>query len=124
MAGVKHGQEVAWLLEQAVTPGQIETVRVLIDEMVTSTRAEPGALSYGWFVSEDDRVVAVYERYTDSAAVVTHLATFGEKFAQRSLAAMTPTRMTVFGKPSDKVKQALSAFNPTYLGFFAGFTSR
>ena len=116
--------EVAWLLELAVNPGQLETVRALMGEMVASTRAEPGALAYAWFVGGDAGTMALYERYADSAAVVAHLATFGERFAQRFLAAMTPTRLTVLGAPTDAAQQALGGLNPTYLGFFGGFTAR
>jgi quinol monooxygenase YgiN len=119
-----HATEVAWLLELAVNPGQLETVRALMDEMVESTAAEPGALSYGWYVSDDGGKVALYERYADSAAVLAHLATFGARFAQRFLGAMTPTRLTVFGSPSDEAQQALAGLNPSYLAFFGGFTAR
>ena len=64
-----HGHEVAWLLELAVNPGQFDAVWALMEEMVASTRAEPGALGYAWFVGEENRTVALYERYADSAAV-------------------------------------------------------
>src|SRR5215207_9321213 len=93
----QRADEVAWQLELAVRPGAGDTVRAVMEDMVASTTAEPGALSYAWFGSADGRVVAISARYTDSAAVVTHLTTFGETFAPRFLAALTPTRMTVFG---------------------------
>ena len=114
-------EEVSWLLELAVKPGQLDSFRALMNEMVESTRAESGTLSYEWFVNDDGSVVHLYERYTDSAAVMTHLRAFGEKFAGRFLAAVDPTRFTVFGSPSDQVKEALSAFGPTYLKPFGGF---
>src|SRR5215213_9547555 len=116
--------EVGWLLELAVNPGQIETVRALMDEMVLSTRREAGVRVYEWFASDDGRVVAISERYAASTTVLTHLAGFGENFAQRFLAAMSPARLIVFGTPSEEAKQALSGFNPTYLGFFGGFTAQ
>jgi quinol monooxygenase YgiN len=118
-----HG-EVAWLLELAVKPGELETVRALMEEMVDSTRGEAGALGYAWYASDDGGTIALYERYADDAAALTHLATFGERFAQRFLAAMTPTRLTVFGAPGDEARLALSAFNPTYLKPFGGFPAR
>ena len=120
----QRADEVAWLLELAVNPGAGDSVRAMMEELTASTTAEPGALSYAWFRSDDGRVVAISERYTDSAAVVTHLTTFGETFAKRFLAALTPTRMTVLGAPSEEAQQALSALNPTYLGYFGGFTAR
>jgi hypothetical protein len=77
-----------------------------------------------WFVAQGGGVVALYERNADSAAGLAHLATFGEAFAQRFLSLMTPTRVTVFGAPTDEARLALSGFNPTYLGYFGGFTAR
>lgn len=115
------GDQVSWLLELVVKPGELDKFRALMHEMVGSTRAEPGALSYEWFVSEDGKVVQIYERYADSAAVLTHLRGFGDKFAERFLAMVEPTRFTVFGAPSDEAKAALDGFGATYLGPFGGF---
>ena len=47
-----------------------------------------------------------------------------ERFALRFLAAMTPTRLTVFGDPSEAARQVLVGLTPTYLGFLGGFTAR
>jgi quinol monooxygenase YgiN len=124
MASTDHGHEVAWLLELAVNPGQFDAVWALMEEMVASTRAEPGALGYAWFVGEENRTVALYERYADSAAVLAHMATFGERFAPRFLAAMAPSRLTDLGDPSEKARQTLAGLTPTYLGFLGGFTDR
>jgi quinol monooxygenase YgiN len=124
MASTDQGHEVAWLLELVVNPNQFDAVWALMEEMVASTRDEPGALGYAWFVGEENRTVALYERYADSAAVLAHLATFGERFAPRFFAAMAPSRLTVFGDPSEEARQALAGLNPTYLGFLGGFTAR
>ena len=115
------GEQVSWVVELAVKPGELENFRALMDEMVESTRGEPGALSYEWFVSEDGRVVHICERYADSAAAAAHLGTFGEKFAGRFLAMVEPTRFTVYGDPSDEARRALGGFGATYLGPFGGF---
>ncbi|HVC87816.1 MAG TPA: antibiotic biosynthesis monooxygenase [Gaiellaceae bacterium] len=114
--------QVSWVLELAIKPGELENFRALMDEMVDSTRAEPGALGYEWFVSDDGAAVHIYERYLDSDAVMVHLGTFGEKFAGRFLSAVDPSRFTVFGNASDAVSEALAGFGPTYMGFFGGFT--
>jgi hypothetical protein len=81
-------------------------------EMVESTRAEPGALGYEWFVGDGGGVVHLYERYANSAAVVAHLATFGERFAGRFFASVDPTRLTVMGSPNEEARAALSAWPP------------
>jgi quinol monooxygenase YgiN len=118
------GTDVAWLLELAINPGELQTVRPLMTEMVDSARAEAGTLSYAWYISDDASAVALYERFVDDAAALAHLTTVGETFAQRFLGAMTPTRCTVCGAPSDEVRQALAIFSPTYLAAFGGFPAR
>jgi quinol monooxygenase YgiN len=115
------GNQVSWWLEVAVKPGQLDELKPLLAEMVESTKAEPGAIIYEWSISEDGSTAHAYERYQDSAAVLTHLAGFGEKFAQRLLQAADPTRFVVHGTPSDEAKEALSGFGPTYMRPLAGF---
>ena len=112
---------VSWLLEVAVKPGQLDDFKALMAEMVESTQAEPGTLIYEWSINDDGSVIHLYERYADSAATLTHLAAFGEKFVQRFLAAVDPTRFMVYGAPSDEVKEELSAFGPVYMAPFGGF---
>jgi quinol monooxygenase YgiN len=112
---------VSWHLEVAVKPGQLDAFRTLVNEMVESTRAETGALSFEWYIDDDGTVGHVYERYADSAATLTHLGAFGAKFAARFLAVVVPNRFTVFGRPTDEVKEALSGFRPTYPRPLGGF---
>jgi quinol monooxygenase YgiN len=112
---------VSWVVELAVKSGKLESFRALMEEMVTSTRQEPGALAYEWFVSEDGTAVHIYERYASSAAVLEHLQNFGQKFAERFFAAVDATRFTVYGTPSDAAKAGLSGLGPAFFGPFGGF---
>lgn len=114
-------ENVSWLLELAVKPGELGTFEALMHEMVESTQAEPGTLSYEWSISDARDVCHVYERYADSAAALAHMGSFGANFAGRFLAAATPTRLTVYGTPSDEVKKGLSGFGPVFLAPFGGF---
>jgi quinol monooxygenase YgiN len=113
--------QVSWVFEVAVKPGKIEALRTLMEEMVESTRAEPGALIYEWFVSDDEDVVILYERYADSAAALTHSDAFAAKFAERFRDLVDPTRFTVLGTPSDEAKTALSRPGRVFLDSFGGF---
>lgn len=115
--------EVSWILEVSVQPGRERDFRPLMNEMVASTRAhEPGTLNYEWSTSGDGSACHIYERYVDSAAVMTHLATFDEKFAGRFLDLFKPTRFVVYGSPSQEVKDALADFNPLYMQPAGGFS--
>jgi len=115
------GDQVSWLLQVAVKPGQLAEFKAVLAEMIESTGAESGALTYEWSISDDGGTAHANERYADSAAVLTHLATFGEKFAQRLLGAADPTQFVVYGSPSDEAREALSAFGPTYMAPLGGF---
>ena len=113
--------QVSWLLELAVKPGELDNLKTLMAEMVASTQGEPGTLAYEWVIDEGGGGVHVYERYADSAAVMAHLGTFGERFADRFLGSVDPTRFTVFGTPGAEVRAGLAGFGPTYLQPFGGF---
>jgi quinol monooxygenase YgiN len=112
---------VSWLLELAVKPGELDNFKTLVNEMIESTDAEPGTLMYEWSINEDGSVVHGYERFADSGAAVGHLSAFGEKFAQRFLSAVDPTRLSVYGTPSDDAKEALGALGPVYMAPLGGF---
>jgi quinol monooxygenase YgiN len=115
-------EQVAWLLELSVRPGQLENLTALMHEMVESTRNEQGTLAYEWSLHDLGDVCHIYQRFADSGRVVTHLTTFGDQFADRFLAAVVPVRLTVYGTPNDAAKEALSGLNPTYMPPFGGFT--
>jgi quinol monooxygenase YgiN len=114
--------QVSWTLELELQGGSDEFT-TLMNDMVTATQTnEPGTLSYEWSTSADGKICHVYERYADSAAVMTHLGTFGEQFAGRFLEILKPIRLVVFGSPSEEVREALAGFDPTYMHAVGGFS--
>lgn len=112
---------ISWNLQMSVREGRLDDARELMSEMVASTREEPGAQGYEWFLSEDGKRCHINERYADSEAVVTHLDNFGTKFADRFLACFEPTSLSVYGEPNAQAKAALDGLGATYLGWFGGF---
>ena len=116
------GDQVSWQVELAIKPGELDNFRALTEEMVESTRGEPGVLSYERFVSADGTVVLVYERYADSAVAVAHLRTFGRKFGGRFVGMVDRQRFTVYGTPSEELRGMLDGFGATYLAPFGGFS--
>ncbi len=113
---------VLWVLELDIKQGELDNFKALMNEMVDATRAnEPDAMNYEWFISDDERSCHLYERYVDSAATMTHLGSFGQYFAERFLAAVTPTRLVVYGDPNDEVRAALSAFGAVHMAQIGGF---
>jgi len=112
---------VAWVLEFKVQDGKDAEFVSVMRDMVASTRNEPKCLNYEWTKREDGKTYHIYERYADSSAVLTHMKGFGENFAERFLATITPTGFTVYGSPNSAVREVLSALNPTYMADAAGF---
>ena len=115
------GDQISWHVELAVRPGQLANFRELTGEMVESTRAEPGVLSYQRCVSDDGQFVHAYERYANSTAAVAHLQKFRKRFGGRFLAMVDRTRFTVFGHPSDELRGLLDRLGATYLKPFDDF---
>ena len=113
---------IYWILELKINEGQLNAFRSLMGEMVEATQSnEPDALNYEWWISEDETTCHIYERYADSAALMTHLGNFGANFAERFMSMVVPTGFTVYGNANDTVKEALAAFGPTYMGALGGF---
>ena|SRR5579862_205347 len=113
------GTEISWVFEAAVKPDGLEEYRTLAREISADNQAaEPGQEIFEWFLDGED--VHIYERYQDSAAASAHVQRFVEHFAARFLSLCTPTRMSVYGEPSEELKVAITGFNPRYLEPIAG----
>ncbi len=113
---------VSWILELDINDGKSDDFKALMAEMVTATKAnEPDALNYEWFISGDDKHCHIYERYSDSAATMTHLGNFGAKFAERFLGMVAPTRLTVYGDPSSEARVALAGLGAVHMELLGGF---
>jgi len=77
-------ENVYWVIELAVSPGCFEDLKTLNAELVEATQKnEPGMLDNHWAISDDRQVCHIYERFQDSAAVVSHLQWFGPNFSER-----------------------------------------
>ncbi len=112
----------SWVLEVNIKDGALEDLKALMSDMVAATDAnEPGAANYEWFISEDGKSLHLYERYVNNDALMTHLAAFGEKFAERFLAIVEPTRFVVYGDPSSEARAALAGFGAIHMEQIGGF---
>ncbi|MFQ5863813.1 MAG: putative quinol monooxygenase [bacterium] len=113
---------VYWVLELAIKPGELDNFKGLMTEMVQATQTnEPSTLNYEWAIGEDNKSCHIYERYADSGATMTHLGAFGEKFAERFMANVEVTRFVVYGNPTGEVKEALSGFGAVFMSPIGGF---
>lgn len=113
---------VSYSIQLAIRDGRLENFRSLTKEMVDSTRSEPGAEGYEWFLDDDGTSCHIWERYTDSDAVMEHLGTFSSRFAERFLECAEPTAVWVYGDPNEAVRGVLDGFGAIYLRPFGGFS--
>lgn len=114
--------KISWQVELAVKPGELDNFRALTSEMVEYARHESGILIYERFISDDGKVVYVYERYADSSSAISHLQAFKAIYGKRFVDMVERKRFTVFGIPSDDLKEMLDGFDATYLAPFDGFS--
>ena len=113
---------VFWTVEATIKPGELDNFKALMKDMVEATQAnEPNTMNYEWFTSEDETRCHIYERYADSAATMTHVGNFGQHFAERFMAVLDVTGMTVYGNPNDEVREALSGFGAVFMVPIGGF---
>ena len=120
LGGLVVSTEISWVFEAAIKPDALDEYGALAREISADNRAaEPGQRIFEWFVDGQD--VHIYERYQDSAAALAHVQRFVENFASRFLSLCSPTRMSVYGEPSDELKVALTGFSPRYLEPLEGY---
>lgn len=115
--------EISWVFEAAIKPDSLDNYRGLAHEISADNQeTERDQLNFEWFIDGND--IHIYECYKDSAAAVFHVQRFVENFASRFLSLCTPTRMSVYGDPSDEMRAALTDFHPRFLGTLAGYARR
>lgn len=112
-----------WIFELTIKEGQVDSLKKLMAEMVDATQKnEQGTLAYEWTISEDNKKCHIHERYVDSEATLTHLATFTSKYAARLMETGDATGFVVYGNPTVEAKKILDGFNAVYMMPIGGFT--
>jgi quinol monooxygenase YgiN len=115
-------KDLFWLFTLDVKPGKFDEFKQLVADIVTSTKQEPGTLAYQYAASVDQSTVHIYERYRDSEAFVAHVEQTFTGYAERFLSFVSVRSLVVYGTPNARARQALDAFNATYMNLFDGFT--
>ena len=122
---VSTGSHVSWFVNLQLRPGAWTAFLALTEEMVASTEREPGVLVYERYVSADRTMVSVYERYVDSAAAMSHLIDFRERYGPRFSALAERQSFVVLGEVDEPLKELLSGFGASLpASQYAGFAKR
>ena len=91
--------------------------------MVTSSRQEPGAVRYEWYLSTDRKRCRIVETYADADAVLAHLTGWAVKEGVPKLLAVSSLdRFEVYGDPGAKAAAMLGGFGAEIFAPWCGFT--
>ena len=116
-------QSVYWNLELNIKAQKKSDLPALVADMAARTKEyEPGALNYEWQVNAEMTECHIFERYADSDALMTHLGNFQEHFADRFFDILEIKRWTVYGNPTDQVRETLGGFGAQFLDRIGGFS--
>jgi quinol monooxygenase YgiN len=121
MKNLTMSEEVYWVVTLKINPGQEAKFKEIREQLIESTKSEAGTLSYEWSLSEDGGTCHIYERYVDSAAAKVHLERSAPLVGQFPTVA-TRLGFTIYGAPSDEVKQLLSSRGAVILKPLGGFS--
>ncbi len=113
--------DISWTLTLDLSEGQDDAFNALMAEMVAATKEESGGKSYEWHHSGD--TVHINGRYETNEDAGIHLGNFGENFAERFLAILTPTGLQVYGPAEGGVREGLAGFGATFYDQVGGFES-
>lgn len=114
---------VYWIVDAAIKPGQLDAFKAMADEMTKTVQAdEPGALAYEWTISADEGTCHIYERYTDSEVALAHLKWFGKNYGERFMSLADQRRLTVYGSPDQATRKVLDRLGATYMTPVVGFS--
>jgi quinol monooxygenase YgiN len=120
MKSLTKSEEVYWVLMLKIHAGQEAEFRKTSAKLIASTEQESGCLNYEWSLSEDGATCHIYERYVDSAAVKIHRERNGAMVGELMKSA-TALSFTLYGSPSDEVKQLMAGRNPILMKPLGGF---
>jgi quinol monooxygenase YgiN len=115
-------EQVTLLAEIDIEPGRLAEFKAVVAEMVASVQAnEPGAMRYDWYLSEDGTRDWNVEVFSDSEAVVAHMANVAE-LVPRLTAVATFRRVEVLGDLSEAGMAALGDLARDTLSRLGGVT--
>jgi quinol monooxygenase YgiN len=98
--------------------GQLDKFKKGAEDCIASTKNEPGALLYDWFIDENELSCTVFETYKDSNAVLVHVGNVNEHLSK--LIEISDFVVEVFGNASFELQNALKEMNVTPVPFFGG----
>jgi quinol monooxygenase YgiN len=112
---------ICFIVQLAIQPGKLEDFKSVARELISTTQTDPNTLDYEWYLSADQTICHIFERYRDSDAVMFHLKTF-QSLAPNLLESCQITNFAIYGRPNAAVKAALADVKPAYFAPLGGFS--
>ncbi|SDQ85277.1 hypothetical protein [Pseudovibrio sp. Tun.PSC04-5.I4] len=114
--------EVSWILTARLATTDPKTFEGLMVEMVKAVQHLQGNTSaYVWYLSEDGQFCEIFSSFKDSNAALLHLNWLSNSYAHEFMDALHPSSMTVYGKPSYELRNALASLSPKFVQTVGGF---
>jgi quinol monooxygenase YgiN len=103
-----------WRLEVNINPGKLDDFIAVAHDLFRTMDGEAGTLGYGYYLNDDKTVCHIHEHYRDSKILIVHAENFGKVFAERFMAACTPSKLILYGTPSATAKEVMKQYGATY----------
>ncbi len=114
--------EVSWILTSRLVTTQPKVFEDLMVEMAKAVQQmQGGTTAYVWYLSEDGQSSEIFASFESSDAAILHMAWFSSTYAKQFMDTLHPTGMTVYGKPTQELRDALASLSPRYLQTVGGF---
>ena len=112
---------ISYVLEFSIKDGKVDQFKTKAEGYIAAVREnEPDTLVYQWYLSEDGTRCLVYETFTSSEGLLTHLENVGPSLPE--LLEIAPiTRLEVFGSASDAARNALAGLGAVHFPSLGGF---
>ena len=100
---------VRFTVELDIADGKLDDFKRIAQTMADRTKAEPGALEYDFYISDDRKRCRLLEAYTDAGAVLAHLkGPVVQELVPQLLTTSGLTRFEVYGDPGAESAQILA----------------
>ncbi|GHB20450.1 hypothetical protein GCM10007094_05540 [Pseudovibrio japonicus] len=114
--------EVSWILTSRLVTTQPKAFEDLMVEMAKAVQqTQAGAIAYVWYLSEDGQSSEIFASFENSDAAISHMTWFANTYAKQFMDTLRPTGMTVYGKPTQELRNAIASLSPRYLQTVGGF---
>lgn len=99
--------------------GKLEAFKILAAKCISLVQQnEPNTLQYDWFFNKDQTECVLRETFTDSNALLAHIANLGEVLGE--ILAMGDFSAEIYGNPSQELMDAVAGLNVKVYSFYRG----